>query len=320
MPASRPRSRSGMVWFQMVERPSPLSMSPAPARPRHTSTSQTLAVQPAAAMARPQPAAPNTTSRPCRRVRETQPLVRLTSREPTEPAAYIRPSDQSASSSSARNGKMVLGKAKNIAARSMAYVPSSTGLDQAYRAPSTMPRREGRAAFSWGGTGVRRRHIRTETAKQTTVVAYAGPLPAYATTSPASAGPAMAPACQRRAFSAAAAASWSCGTIRASSESMAGRWSPARAATPAATTYSGQSMGFGSRVFSSRIRASRPRPASVRTMTLRRSTASASAPPYRPKTTSGTSSTAPMAPTASGEPVRSLIWSGSAISAITLPR
>lgn len=82
-------------------------------------------------MASPQPVAPKTTSSPCRRIREAQPLVRLTSREPTDPAAYIRPSDQSASSSSARKGKIVFGKAKNIAARSIAYVPSSIGRDQA---------------------------------------------------------------------------------------------------------------------------------------------------------------------------------------------
>jgi hypothetical protein len=196
-----------MVWFQMVERPRPLSMSPAPARPRHARTSQTFDVQPAAAMARPQPAAPNTTSRPCRCVRDTQPLVRLSSSDPTAPAEYIRPSDQSASSSSARKGKIVLGKAKNIAARSTAYVPRSTGRDQAYLAPSAMPRNDGLAACSTGGTGESRRHIRTDARKQTTVVAYAGTLPAYATTRPASAGPPIAPACQRRAFSAAAAAS-----------------------------------------------------------------------------------------------------------------
>ncbi len=120
-----------MVWFQMVERPSPLSMSPAPASPRHTSTSQTSDSRPAAAMARPHPAAPNTTRSPCRWMRDTQPLVRLTSTEPTDPAVYISPRDQSASSASARKGNIVFGKAKNIAARSTAYAPSRTGRDQA---------------------------------------------------------------------------------------------------------------------------------------------------------------------------------------------
>lgn len=95
-------------------------MSPAPATVRQTSTSPTLPNQPAAAMASPQTAAPNTTNSPCRRTREVQPLVRPSTREPTEPAAYISPSDHSASSSSARNGKIVFGKAKNIAAMSIA--------------------------------------------------------------------------------------------------------------------------------------------------------------------------------------------------------
>lgn len=130
----------------------------------------------------------------------------------------------------------------------------------------------------------------------------------------------MAPICQRSEFSAAAAVCWACGTIRAIRESSAGRWSPASADTPPATTYSGHNSGSGSRAFTSRIAASTPSPASVSRMTRRRSTESASAPPYSPKTTSGTSSTAPIAPTASGEPVRSLIWSGSAMSAMKLPK
>jgi hypothetical protein len=48
--------------------------------------------------------------------------------EPNGMALYIRPSAHFASNSSARNGKSVTGYAKNIAATSIAYVPSSTGL------------------------------------------------------------------------------------------------------------------------------------------------------------------------------------------------
>ncbi len=127
IPASRPRSSSGIVWFQIVDLPRPLSMSPAPARARQTRTIQMFWNHPAAAIASPQPAAPPTTNSPCRRTREVQPLVRPSAREPTDPAAYIRPRAHSASRSSARNGKTAFGKAKNIAARSTAYVPSSTG-------------------------------------------------------------------------------------------------------------------------------------------------------------------------------------------------
>lgn len=88
MPARRARRPSGIVWFQIVERPSPLGMSPAPANARHSSTSHTLSSRTAAATARPHPAAPKTTNRPCRRTRDVQPLVRLSSTGPAEPAAY----------------------------------------------------------------------------------------------------------------------------------------------------------------------------------------------------------------------------------------
>ncbi len=53
---------------------------------------------------------------------------------------------------------------------------------------------------------------------------------------------------------------------------------------------------------------------------MRRSMASASAPPYRPKTISGTSCTAPIAPTAKAEPVNSLTCNGSAIRVRKLPK
>lgn len=98
-----------------------------------------------------------------------QPLVSPSTSEPTEPAAYIRPSDHSASSSSLRNGKIAFGNAKNIAAMSIAYVPSSTGRLQAYRAPSAMPRSDGFCPFSTGGAGASRRHRNTETVNVTTV-------------------------------------------------------------------------------------------------------------------------------------------------------
>ncbi|MEK8170472.1 hypothetical protein NKH77_15260 [Streptomyces sp. M19] len=64
IPASRPRRASGTVWFQIVERPSPLIMSPEPASARKSSTSQMLSTQPAAAIARPQPPAPRIASSP----------------------------------------------------------------------------------------------------------------------------------------------------------------------------------------------------------------------------------------------------------------
>lgn len=91
-------------------------------------------------------------------------------------------------------------------------------------------------------------------------------------------------------------------------------------AVSAPAAYSGQTMGCGSEVFSSSPAATRPRADSVRTISLRRSKAPASAPPYSPKTISGTSSTAPSAPTVTGEPVSSLSWKGRATKERKLPK
>lgn len=95
-------------------------MSQAPASTKHSSTSHTFPAKPAAAIATPHPAAASTTIRPCRCTREVHPLLTLTSSEPAGIAAYIRPSDHSASNSSARNGSTASGIARSIAARSTA--------------------------------------------------------------------------------------------------------------------------------------------------------------------------------------------------------
>lgn len=77
-----------MVWFHIAERKMPLTMSKAPARVSRSSTAQTCRSCPAAAIARPHPAAASTIARPCRWTRPVQPLVRLTSRDPAGSAAY----------------------------------------------------------------------------------------------------------------------------------------------------------------------------------------------------------------------------------------
>jgi hypothetical protein len=118
MPARRPRSSSGIVWFHIAARKIPLTMSKPPPRVRKSSTSQTFPTTPAAATASPQPAAARTTIRPCRWIRDVQPPVSDTSSAPAGNAAYISPSDHSAPSSSARKGSTASGIAKSIAAMS----------------------------------------------------------------------------------------------------------------------------------------------------------------------------------------------------------
>lgn len=207
-----------------------------------------------------------------------------------------------------------------MAARSTAYVPSSSLRLQAYRAPSAIARSEGRAASRAAGAAASPHPRATDAAKVSTSAVYAQPSPAYATTSPATAGAATPPTVQRRLFSATAAVRCSCATTRGRIASSAGRCTAASAEDSAATTYSGHTSGSGSSALTSRTALSRPRPASVPRISRRLSRASASAPPYSPHTSIGTSSTAPIAPTAAAEPVSSLSCTGSATRVRKLPK
>ncbi len=75
---------------------------------------------------------------------------------------------------------------------------------------------------------------------------YAVSSPAKAMISPAAAGPATPPICQRSAFRAAAADSCSCGTMRGMIASSAGRWMPVSALEMPPAAYSGHVQGCGS--------------------------------------------------------------------------
>src|SRR5215813_13749382 len=120
-------------------------------------------------------------------------------------------------------------------------------------------------------------------------------------------------------ISAAAAASWSRDTTRGIDASSDGRWSAAIAIISAVITYSGQTAGCGTSAFSIRSAAQQARPASQATTSRRRSNRSASTPPYRPNTTSGTSSTAPSRPTAKVDPVSCRAWTSRATSVASVP-
>ena len=64
MPASRPRRRSGMVWFQMTSLKMPLIMSAKPAMISATSAHLRLGAKPSRMMPPPQPAAARQTAAP----------------------------------------------------------------------------------------------------------------------------------------------------------------------------------------------------------------------------------------------------------------
>jgi len=119
--------------------------------------------------------------------------------------------------------------------------------------------------------------------------------------------------------SAEAAASWSRGTIRGTEASSDGRCRAARAIVAAASAYSGHTAGRGSAALMASSTAMPPSPASNQRASRRRSSRSASTPPYRPNSTSGTSSAAPSSPTSTGEPVSRLACTSSATSVAWLP-
>jgi hypothetical protein len=87
IPASRPRSRSGIVWFQITLRKIPLTMSHAPATANATTASHRFGASPNAAIAIPHPVAARQTAAPWRATRDVHPDVSVASNEPIDGAA-----------------------------------------------------------------------------------------------------------------------------------------------------------------------------------------------------------------------------------------
>ena len=72
-----------MVWFHMVPRKIPLTMSAAPAAMRQSMASHNDGAKPKPMIDTPQAAAASAMARPWWRTSRVQPLVRLASNEPT---------------------------------------------------------------------------------------------------------------------------------------------------------------------------------------------------------------------------------------------
>jgi hypothetical protein len=120
-------------------------------------------------------------------------------------------------------------------------------------------------------------------------------------------------------LSAPAAASSSGGTSRGTMAPRAGAFRPKQAcctASSSRTTHTDREPVNACSQNSIDVTAM---PAFVTTSRVRRSTASATEPPQRPKTTSGTSATAPLTPTHADDPVSSKICLGTATAVSWLP-
>ena len=85
--ARRPRSESGIVWFQITDRNTPLIMSAAPAMARNSTASHRLGANPNPMIASPQMTAATATPMPCRWMRFVQPLVAENMNDPRAGAA-----------------------------------------------------------------------------------------------------------------------------------------------------------------------------------------------------------------------------------------
>ena len=129
------------------------------------------------------------------------------------------------------------------------------------------------------------------------------PMPTYATSRPPIIGPTRTPICIPRLVRLLAAVIWSWRTVRGISASREGRCIDEDDASRPETTKITHTLGDPRKALTASTAMNDACAIPVQISSLRRSTWSASAPPYSPKTTSGTSSTRPMAPTAKLEPV-----------------
>src|SRR5436305_481662 len=196
--ASRPRSESGIVWFQIVCRKTPLIMSAPPASARNASAATSPGTNPNPTIATPQTVAAAITPSPWRCTRDVQPEVAENSSAPTAGAAYIRPSTFAPPIPPAIAGNSAIGMPKNIATMSTAYVPMSSGRDRAYRTPSITRRMLRRSASGGGGTARITYRQTSPKLHVPTSTTYVSGRPNAAMRTPPIAGPAICPTVPRR--------------------------------------------------------------------------------------------------------------------------
>src|SRR5215469_10922421 len=153
------------------------------------------------------------------------------------------------------------------------------------------------------GSGRTRNKKQNEVTKLTVSRPYTSCGPGPAARTPPTAAPTMTLTFCDIDIRADAAVILSRGITLGMDASRDGRCSEYAAIISAVTTYSGQTAGRRAIALSIKSVAQTPSAASHQHISLRRSKRSASTPPYRPNTISGTTSTAPSRPTAKVEPV-----------------
>ncbi len=87
----RPRISSGVTVWLIVERQTALTLSAAPASASRAMAAHRLVTSPVSAIATPQPSTAQTTTRPRRRARLSQPVVSAATVAPAETAANRAP-------------------------------------------------------------------------------------------------------------------------------------------------------------------------------------------------------------------------------------
>ncbi len=281
-------------------------MSAAPAPASSSSASQSRPVRPKPTMQPPQARIAASTARPCRCTRPNQPPNSAPSRAPAASALYIAPAACSPpwNTWSASGANSDRGMPNTIATMSTTKVMSSTLRVRRKRSPSTTLASPARRPPPSGAIAGRDSTAAIEAAKDTASSPYAAPKPNAPMRKPASSGPPAKPTLNSTCRSAFPAGSSSLGSSRGTKADRAGESSANRPAWAATIAYSSQTCWEPARACASRTVDSPACAVVVASTSRRRSTASATAPPYRPRTTSGTRPARPTRPTAAAERVR----------------
>ncbi len=280
-----------------------LTMSAAPASTRNSTAAHRDEVRPNPATASPHTAIAATTATPCRWIRRTHPEVPPISMAPSGIAANSQPRAKpppggSPKVRSAISGKRALGIPATIATMSTTNEASSTFCAAMYRKPSTTSRSPARRAGPEVGGRDGSRHTAQSTAASAKVsTRYRLDRPTTGSSAPAAIGPNTAPNVVTVPLRAAAEGSRSSGTTRATTALRVGMLT----AKNAWLTLSRPSTTHTDPTSSSACAHSRhavaAMPVLVTSRRVRRSTVSATAPPQRPNTSSGTRPNSPARPT-----------------------